>query len=220
MVRASDGRDYWCKALNNPSSSRIPANEQIAGRLGRQIGVAIPEPALVRLDGLQGWEFHPGRFIEPGWAHGCVAVDGAFETRTLAHRPDDENRVRHAGFYALMDWLAGGDQQWLYAAPERNAYYSHDHGHFFPGGPNWSVAALSATGVASRALNVPADGLDPGELARLADAIEQTSLQEIEGVMSKIPQDWPVTDSDLAELAAFIASRSGPAASRLRGLVP
>lgn len=219
MIRAEDDRDYWCKALNNPVSERIPINEQIAGHLGAGIGVAVAAPTLVRLDGLEGWEFHPGKRIEPGWAHGCAAVEGAIETRSLDHRSEDSNRVRHAGFFALMDWLAGGDQQWLYGALEENAYYSHDHGHFFPGGPDWTAEALSATGTAARMLGVPSDGLDSTEIQRLAAAIEGTQIQALETVMSKIPQEWPVGDEELAALVDFIAARSAAAAGRLRALV-
>jgi hypothetical protein len=139
LIRADDDRDYWCKAINNPCSARIPVNEQAAARLALLIGVAVPAPELVDLTGIAGWEFSPGRLIEAGWAHGAAAIAGAFETRTLDHRGDNQNAARHAGFYAVMDWLAGADQQWLYSAPEDNAYYSHDHGHYFPG-PDWTPA--------------------------------------------------------------------------------
>lgn len=220
MVRADDGADYWCKAVNNPSSARIPANEQIAGRLGLLIGASVADPTLVKLDGIAGWEFHAGRVVESGWAHGCAAVDGAFETRSLDHRGDDHNRVRHAGFYALMDWLAGGDQQWLYSSSAENAYFSHDHGHFFPGGPDWTQQALAATGTAARQLGVAPDGLDKTELNRLADAIEAATRGQIDDVLSKIPAAWPVSDEELAALAAFLESRRAPAAARLRSLVP
>ncbi|HEX7292084.1 MAG TPA: hypothetical protein VF250_13240 [Conexibacter sp.] len=220
MVRADDSGDYWCKVTNNPTSPRIPINEQIAGRLGIAIGVSVATPALVRLDSLAGWEFHPGLHVEPGWAHGCVAVSGAFETRSLGHRNDDDNRRRHAGFYALMDWLAGADQQWLYSGTAHNAYFSHDHGHFFPGGPNWTPAALAAVGTADRTLAVPPDGLDEAEVARLADAIGAISKDEIDAVMSNIPAEWPVGDDELAALSNFLEARQQPVAERLRSLLP
>ena len=119
-----------------------------------------------------------------------------------------------------MDWLAGGDQQWLYSGSAQNAYYSHDHGHFFPGGPDWTQAALAATGTDARQLGVPPDGLDKTELERLANAIEAQTRVEIDDVMSKIPIAWPVGDVELEALAAFLESRRGPAAARLRRLVP
>lgn len=220
LVRADDGRDYWCKAVNNPSSTRIPTNEQVVGRLATIIGVAVPELMLVDITGIAGWEFSPGRTVEPGWAHGSTPVEACVETRDLQHRTDNDNRVRHVGFYALMDWFAGGDQQWLYSGIEQNAYYSHDHGHYFPGGPNWTPAALQATSTSAVSLGVPAADLDDAEVARVADAIERVSRGEIDAELSKIPADWPVDDAQLEALAAFIEAREGPAAARLRALVP
>jgi len=220
LVQADDGQDYWCKALNNPTSTRIPINERSAALLGRRIGVAIPEPALVDLSGIVGWEFHPGTFVEAGWAHGAAAVEGAIETRNLQHRGDDDNRARHAGFYALMDWLAGGDQQWLYSGPEQNAYYSHDHGHFFPGGPDWTTASLAAVGTSAQQLTLPPTGLDESELDRLADELEATTNAEIDAALSQIPAAWPVADAELEALAGFIAARQASVAARLRSLLP
>lgn len=218
MVRADDGGDYWCKAVNNPASPRVPANEQVAARLGVLVGISVCAPILVDVSPLVGWEFHPGLFLEQGWAHGATAVAGAFETRELQHRGDDDNAVRHAGFYALTDWLAGGDPQWLYSASQQNAYYSHDHGHYFPGGPDWTVATLQATGAHATPLGVPVPGLDQTEVHRLADAIEAVTLADIEGELSRIPACWPVNDSELAALAGFVDARRQPAAGRLRAL--
>ena len=220
MVRADDEQDYWCKAVNNPASPRVPTNEQVAGRLGALIGVSVALPALVNVDALGAWEFHPGLKLLGGWVHGCRAVEGALETRALDHRTDDDNRVRHAGFYALMDWLSGGDQQWLYTGSAENAYYSHDHGHFFPGGPDWSPTTLTAVGTIPQQLPTPPDGLDRPEIDRLANAIEAVTREEIDDVMSKIPSTWPVSDGDLEALASFLDARRVPAAGRLRGLVP
>ena len=45
LVQADDGREYWCKALNNTQEApMVPVNEQIVARLGRLIGVAVCEP--------------------------------------------------------------------------------------------------------------------------------------------------------------------------------
>lgn len=220
LVQADDGVDYWCKVTNNPTSPRIPANEQIAARLGVTIGVSVTEPELIRLDGIVGWEFYPHRHVEVGWAHGSRAVSGAFETRSLDHRRDDDNATRHAGFYALMDWLAGADQQWLYSSTAQNAYFSHDHGHFFPGGPDWTMTSLAATGTAERALAIPPGGLDRAEILRLADAIEGLSKDEIDAIMSKVPMGWPVGDDELAALSDFLEARQAPVAARLRTLLP
>ena len=83
LVAADDGNRYWCKPLNNRQSPRVPATEQIVGRLGALIDAPVCEVELVALDGIAGFEFTPGRLAEPGWAHGSLAVDPALEIRDL-----------------------------------------------------------------------------------------------------------------------------------------
>jgi len=219
LVAADDQQRYWCKSLNNLQGPRVPVTEQIVGRLGALIGASVCRVALVRLDGVVGWEFRAGHRIEPGWAHGSAAVEPVIETRALDHRLEDDNRRRHAGFYALDDWLLGGDQQWLCATDESHAYYSHDHG-FFLGGPTWSAASLAAAGAAPSALSANPTGLDAEELRRLADRLASVTEQEIETEIRKIPAEWPVTDAELAAVVELAAERRRPVAARLRALVP
>jgi hypothetical protein len=219
-VLADDGRRYWCKSLNNFQSPRVPITEQIVGRLASLIGAPACAVALIRLDAIIGWEFRPGtgRLVEAGWAHGSVAVEPAFETRELRHRTDDDNRRRHCGIYALCDWLAGSDVQWLYGVDEDNAYYSHDHG-FYLTGPEWTETSLVASRDVPFTLSIPPAQLDPNELERLADALTNLTRATIEGELSTLPEDWPVTDHELNVLAEFIDYRRGPAAAHLRAVV-
>jgi hypothetical protein len=220
LVRADDERRYWCKALNNPQHPRVPVNEQIVGRLGQLIGVATCDVALVRIpEALAGWEFRPGHALEAGWAHGSAAVEGVVETHSLDDRGSNENARRHAGFYALHDWVGGSDPQWLTAGGEDAAYYSHDHGHYFPGGPGWSEATLQQHGTAASVLGIPATGLDAAELDRLADRIDAATEEEIVHIVSNIPAGWPVTDGELERLVDFLLARRGPVAERLRAMM-
>ncbi|HEV7805015.1 MAG TPA: hypothetical protein VGO80_04305 [Solirubrobacteraceae bacterium] len=220
LVLADDGRRYWCKSLNNFQGPRIPITEQIVGRLATLIGAPVCEVALVELDAIVGWEFRPGsgRLVEPGWAHGCVALDPAIETRSLDHRTDDDNRRRHGGIYAVCDWLAGSDVQWLYGVDEDNAYYSHDHGYYLTG-PDWTQSSLAAGGDATYTLSIPPGQLDDGELTRLADALDALTREDIEGELSKLPGSWPVDDSELNAVADFVDHRRGPVAARLRAIL-
>lgn len=217
LVLADDDQRYWCKSLNNFQGHRIPVTEQIVARLGSRIGAPACEARLVDLTNIAGWEFRPGagRVVEPDWAHGSLAVEPALETRALDHRGDDDNRRRHCGIYALCDWLAGGDLQWLYSVDEDNAYYSHDHGLFLTG-PNWTAETLEAARTTSFALSQPADRLDPDELERLAGALEKLAREDIEAELSKLPSEWPVTDEELDAVADFAYSRRGAVAGRLR----
>lgn len=221
LVRADDGNRYWCKVLNNGQNSpRVPINEQIVGRLGTLIGVGVCLPVLVEIpEVLAGWEFLPGRCLEAGWAHGSLAVDPAIETRAIDHRADDDNIRRQAGFFAVHDWLAGQDAQWLIGVGEDNAYYSHDHGHYFPGGPDWTVDSLGTNVGNPYSLGAPPDGLDAQELERLAGALEAVTEEEVVSELAKLPAEWPVTDDELEAVLDFALARRGAVAERLRAMI-
>lgn len=220
LILADDGQRYWCKSFNNFQGERIPITEQIVARLAVPIGAPACEPQLVDVTPIAGWEFRPGtgRVIEPGWAHGSRAVEPVIETRSLDHRNDDDNPRRQAGIYALCDWLAGGDVQWLYCVAEENAYYSHDHG-FYLTGPTWTTSSLAAARDTPFPLSTSTDRLDDHELERLASALDRLSLEDIEAELSKLPEGWPVTDSELDAVAEFAHARLGPVAARLRAAV-
>lgn len=51
LLLAEDGHRYWCKAINNFQSQRVPVNEQIVARLGHLIGAPVCDPQLVRIPG-------------------------------------------------------------------------------------------------------------------------------------------------------------------------
>jgi hypothetical protein len=222
LVRADDGRRYWCKVLNNTQGSPlVPVNEQIVGRLGAVIGVAVCEVRLVEIpQALAGWEFRPGHFLQPGMAHGSLALDPAVETHSLDHRGDADNAARHAGFFALHDWMGGSDPQWLYAPRDGNRYYSHDHGHYLFG-PAWTVQTL-AQRVSDPALlpqpQFPSPGLSAAEIDRLADRLHAVTVQEITAALANFPAAWPIGPPEVAAVVDFASQRCDPVAQRLRAL--
>ena len=220
LVRADDGQRYWCKVVNNPQHPRVPTNEEIVARLGRLAGVEVCDPKLIWIPAdLVGWEFVSGRFLEEGWAHGSRATPHpVVETRTLSHRGSDDNRKRHAGFFALFDWLAGQDPQWLYADGADFAYWSHDHGHYLPGGPAWTVSTIHANRDTAYPLAADPTSLDPAELNRLAETLERLTGGEIADALADIPGDWPVSDDELEAIVAFADHRRPAVARRLRHL--
>jgi len=218
LVRADDANRYWCKVLNNTQGApTVPVNEQIVGRLGRLISVEVCQPRLVAIPAaLAGWEFRPGHFLQPGFAHGGLAVEGAIETRLLEHRGDDENAVRQAGFYALHDWLGGQDPQWLYAAGDSNRYYSHDHGHYL-WGPAWTPATLQQHLADPAPLLVaPAAGLAQAEITRLAARLDALTEQEIRAALPNFPTDWPIGHPEATAVVDCANQRRGAVAQRLR----
>ncbi len=223
LVRASDERRYWCKVINNPEHTRIPINEQLVGRLGQVLGAATCEVALIRIpEDLAGWQFcswNSSLQLEPGWAHGSAEVAGAVETRTMRSRISDDNARRHAGLYAIYDWLCGEDPQWLACGSQQDAFFSHDHGSYFPNGPGWTVDSLRRHGLRSHTLPFTPDGLDPEELARLADRLQAITPEELAAVGSSLPATWPVGDDELKALLDFVQDRRRATAERLRAMI-
>ncbi len=146
LVRADDGKRYWCKCIQSPQGPRVALNEQIVGRLGRAIQAAVCDVTLLEIPpSLEGWEFRPGQRLVAGYVHGSLAVETPVEIRAISHPNDDENPTRLTTLRVLADWCWAGDYQWLYAPSDENRYFSHDHGHYFPGGPAWTIASLQAS---------------------------------------------------------------------------
>lgn len=121
----------------------MPVNEQIVGRCGALMSAPTCVVVLAAITSdIAGVEFEPGRRFEEGIAHTSLDVSRAVFSRTLLHRSDDDNEVRQAFLAAVNDWCWGGDLQWLYDAGDEHRMFSHDHGHFFPSGPNWTAESL------------------------------------------------------------------------------
>jgi hypothetical protein len=216
LVRCDDGNRYWCKVSNNGQSIRVPVTEQIIGRLGRLVGVATCDVSLVWIpDELAGWEYRPGRRLEPGWAHGSSDIEPVTPSWQLDHRPNDDNQRRHAGFFALYDWLYGDDAQWLVRVPADWMFFSHDHGYYLPGSPDWTIESLQSVGDAERALEQDRSNLDPLEMLRMASQLEGLTEEDIGQALDDLPQEW-ISDDELEEVVRFARRRGVAVASRLR----
>lgn len=215
LVRADDERRYWCKCLENTQGSvKVPINEQIVGRLGKLLGAATCEVTLVKIpEDLAGWEFRPGAKLRAGYVHGSLAVDNIIEGRGIEHLADDDNHRRLTTLRALAEWCCGSDPQWLRATTEENRYYSHDHGHYFPSGPSWTIASLRAG--ASQGAGFPALSLDSKCAEELGAKLRALTIADIAQVLSALPAGWPVTDDELTEMAQYLDVRRGIAFAAL-----
>jgi len=137
------------------------------------------------------------------------------QTETLSHRHRDENAARHAGILALYDWCWGDDVQWLIGLTDDDRYYSHDHGYFFPDGEGWTEGSLMQN------VHVPhqfADndvGISPESVKQLVIALRAITPDALRAELVKIPESWPVTDSDLECLGYFLEQRAPEVADRL-----
>lgn len=221
LGKCSDGGSWWIKPPVG-GMTRALAAEWVVGRLGRLIGAPVCEVALVEIpQALLPCEFAPGKPLVAGT--GCASRDiggTPTEIRTaLQHREDDDNRRRHAGVFAIVDWFYGHDLQWLVDTSDDWRLHSHDHGWYLPpNGQDWTVTELRATvGTPVHTLGDSA-GLDATELDRLADAIDAVDDAVIVDVLRAIPTDWGIPPVDLDCLGWYLAERRSAVASRLRSI--
>ena len=63
LATATDGHEYWCKAINNPQGREVPVNEVAAAIVGDRIQSPIPRWAIldVRLKRISYQKLHAYR---------------------------------------------------------------------------------------------------------------------------------------------------------------
>lgn len=222
LALATDGNQYWVKLTTSQQGPMVPVNEQIVGRCGALIGAASCLVRLVEIPPSLAGEVS-GIHVQPGLAHGSLDVPATVNERKLGHRYDDDNPRRHVGILALHDWCWGRDSQWLFALTDDHKTYSHDHGHYFPDGPDWqmSLDLLRARVDEPHPLHsyfTPA-GLDPTAIGARAAALDDVTAQDLVRILSGIPVSWPVSDSALEFVGFFLERRASQVADRLRSLI-
>lgn len=225
LALGADGRRYWVKPIKNPQGPMVPVNEQIVARCGELIGAPTCSVKIVEIPQALGGMISGVR-VEPGLAHGSLDVADTVNERRLVHRSEDDNQRRHAGLFALHDWCWGSDSQWLFALSDERKTYSHDHGHFFPGGPNWPSGLDEIRTLVDDphclqddAPSADPAGLDTDALRELADALDKVGSDDLVRILTVVPPEWPVADADLDLLGFFLEARAPQVAGRLRLMI-
>ncbi len=221
QVQATDGERYWVKQIANPQSARTPVTEQIIAGCGRLIGAPVRDVRLISIPkDFHGEKLASGITLTAGIAHASLNLEYAMFDKTWEpqNRHRDDNRRRHAAYFAFFDWCWGYDRQWLYDVMDDLKLYSHDHGHFLPGSPDWTTESLLASREVANPLGTSPEGLDYNELARVADVLENLTTSDLRSVLCGIPSSWPVSDFELETVGFFLDSRRLPVARRIRQL--
>jgi hypothetical protein len=137
LLSCEDGKRYVVK-----QKARVILNDQVVARLGKFLGAPTGEVAFIdvpieliaaepEMQGIQPMVFHGNRWI-----------DGCTEYRGIMNLDLPANRTRFAFLAILYGWTLASDHQYIFRDDPPRLVYSVDHGHFFPGGPSWTIDQL------------------------------------------------------------------------------
>lgn len=180
LIEADDGHFYVVKFRGNPQGRRILLNEWFGCSFLRYLGIACPEPALIRVgdDFLErfpeaGMQF--GSRIErpePGWHFGSRYPGDPDRIAVYDFVPDTllgrvENLSEFAGMLVFDKWACNADARQSVFLRARVAEYAPasglhprrvgfvalmiDHGYLF-NGPHWECVDAPAAGLYFRPL--------------------------------------------------------------------
>jgi hypothetical protein len=205
LVECDDGNSYVVKGRQ---AGRMIFNDQVLGALANLIGAPVPKPALVEVTAELIAAEPEMAHVAPGVAHGCRWIEGASDREGLAHTDRAENIQRFAYLAAFYGLAHASDHQYIYENAEPRKVHSVDHGHFFPSGPDWTEASLGTAPAADLDAGVASSFTwNDGHLGPVRDGLARLSDEVIAAAVSRPPDDWAVTDTERAALAAYLAAR-------------
>jgi hypothetical protein len=213
-VRCSDSNIYVLKALRNDvKQGRMMFNDHIVARLGAMIGAPVPAAALVTVS-QELIDLNPDKaqgmgHIQPCTAHGSrLYAEVSERIDNIDHIADDDNKGRFASLGVLHGWMGFSDRQFIYDNAQPFRVYSVDHGHFFPGGPEWTIASLQAAPAATIADDiVKSCKLDHGDLVLACSPLRTITEAQIAEILGIPMDDWDVGIDDRVALGKYLRQR-------------
>jgi hypothetical protein len=214
-MTCSDGRVYVIKGAQN---GFMLATEQVVAALGRAIGAPVPDTALIDVSAaLVGIEPQIAHFAV-GLGHGSAWIDDVTDREGFRYFDQAANRSRFASLGVLYSWMGANDHQFIYQKQPPHLVYSVDHGHFIPGGPNWTSASLAGAPAATMDPNFNGCALTSAELKACIGPLQAVSDQQIANAVAAPPANWGVGVPERVALAAYLARRRDEMLTVLNGL--
>lgn len=226
--------DYWiAKSLINKREERATVTDALIGAVAPLIDAPTCDTAILWYpDDEEPLIVETGVQLEPGtYFHGSkrlIQKQVIKPERQVKYGQRDDNARRWIGLAALYDWCWGQDPQWLFHTEDDTRLYSHDHGWYLPG-PNgtWSSQGLKDKVDQPHSLlddvySAPDVELlhailieNPHYCSEYANSLREITADQLAASLTSIPESWPVSDHELADLGWFLYRRAAPVAQRL-----
>lgn len=210
-VECDDGNTYIVKGPhpdpNEHLRTRAAFTDQVVGRLGGMMGAPVP---LVTLVELPADLVHRDRRLQhfiPGPAHACREVPNVRNWAGLQFV--DANRERFSDLAVLYGWCSSFDEQYLYEMQPPHLVYSADHGHFLPGGPDWTRRSLrgDASSPIPEVHILGGCGLSREMLTLSVSKLRGINDADLASVVALPPRGWGIPVSDRIEVGMFLSRR-------------
>lgn len=207
LLACDDQREYVVKGSQ---VGRAVFNDQAIGRLGKALGVPVGDVTLVNVPAeLLALNRPAMDHLPAGIAHGCRFVPQCSERMGIGHVSEDSNRDRYARLAIFYGWISASDHQFFYNDTAPHLVHSFDHGHFFPGGPNWTEASLAGAPPPSPDhLIVTPCGLNAEEIGLACSLLHAVTPEVVADAVVVPPASWGgVTDQERLALANYLLTR-------------
>jgi hypothetical protein len=205
------GADNQTYIVKGAQAGRQIINDQLVGRLGMLLEAAVAEVTIVEVDPILTTDPTEPEFAYfcPGLAHGSLFISGCMDDRSIIrYQTQSVNRDRLARLSLLYGWVGAADRQFLYKSIPPHVIYSVDHGHFLPGGPDWTIKDLqNAPPVMLDSEIVRSCRFKDTEIQGALMALLAISESEILQVVARLPEEWGITIEERVALMTYLTQR-------------
>jgi hypothetical protein len=217
IMLADDGKRYVVKFQGNPQCTRVLANDYLACRLARMIGLSVPEPAVIQVDEKTIQEQQivfnlAGRAVpaSPGLQFGSEVVTGEvwdWPSGSMLSRV--RNLREFAGVLAFDKWTGNADgRQVVFHKETRERKYTAsfiDFGYCFNAG-EWGFHDAPLRGVYG--LNDVYKEIESwNDFAPWLQRIETFPEQQLRSIADEIPCEWYGERYELQRLLDCLLAR-------------
>ena len=209
LLRGMDKQTYCVKGQQ---AGRQIINDQIVARLGILIDAPVGKPEIVDVSA-ELKEIEPKLdYFSPGTAHATVFIKDCQDDRELSKfsTEQQENRLRFALLCVLYGWVKARDHQFILSVHRPNLVYSVDHGHFFPGGPEWTIKNLDSESSANLdKYLLSACKLTPQspEIQQALQNLAQVQESQIIQAVASPPKEWNITIEERIAMVEYLVKR-------------
>ena len=204
LVKCEDGREYFVKGQQ---AGRQIVNDQIIARIGQALGAPVGEPRIIDISSELIDINSSLSHISPGTAHGTVFISDCLDAYDLIATSEPSNRSRLILLALLYGWMFSNDRQFLFNKNPPRLIYSVDHGHFFPGGPDWTIEDLQKAPKASLDSYFADCNFTLTELAEAKVALVSITDKTIIRAVSAPPESWGLTIEERLALIGYLIRR-------------